>query len=83
MTKLKALSNQTGVSPQILLKIYKFNSFLERLSISQYKDNLILKGGFYLSSLFSLVKRTTQDLKIQHLTFLPQTILQRQTLNKI
>ena len=64
MTKLKALSNQTGVSPQILLKIYMFNSFLERLSASQYKDNFILKGGFYLSSLFSLAKRTTQDLKI-------------------
>ena len=62
MTKLKALSNQTGVSPQILLKIYMFNSFLERLSISKYKDNFILKGGFYLSSLFSLAKRTTQDI---------------------
>lgn len=44
MAKLRNLSKQTGVSPQILLKIFMFDSFVGRLSISPYKNNFVLKG---------------------------------------
>ena len=36
--------------------------FIERLSLSNYKDNFILKGGFYLSTLFGIENRTTMDI---------------------
>ena len=62
MAKLRNISKRTGVSPQILLKIYMFDSLTERISISRYKDNFILKGGFYLSTLFGLANRFTEDI---------------------
>ncbi|MBR6440153.1 MAG: nucleotidyl transferase AbiEii/AbiGii toxin family protein [Aeriscardovia sp.] len=62
MVKLRNLSKQTGASPQTLLKIYMFDNFAERLSVSRYKDNFVLKGGFYLSTLFGLANRSTEDI---------------------
>ena len=64
MAKLRNLSKQTGVSPQILLKSFMFDSFAERLSISPYKDNFVLKRGFYLPTLFGLTKRATEDIDV-------------------
>ena len=39
-----------------------YDRFVERLSKSKYKDNFILKGGFYLSKLFRLDNRSTMDI---------------------
>lgn len=39
-----------------------YDRFVERLSKSKYKDNFILKGGFYLSKLFGLDNRSTTDI---------------------
>lgn len=39
-----------------------YDRFIERLSVSKYKDNFILKGGFYLSTLFGVESRTTMDI---------------------
>lgn len=39
-----------------------YDRFIERLSVSKYKDNFILKGGFYLSTLFGVENRTTMDI---------------------
>lgn len=39
-----------------------YDRFIERLSKSNYKDNFILKGGFYLSKLFGIDNRSTMDI---------------------
>ena len=39
-----------------------YDRFVERLSVSKYKDNFILKGGFYLSKLFGIDNRSTMDI---------------------
>lgn len=39
-----------------------YDRFIERLSVSKYKDNFILKGGFYLSTLFGVENSTTIDI---------------------
>jgi len=39
-----------------------YDRFIERLAISKYKDNFILKGGFYLSALFGVENRATMDI---------------------
>lgn len=39
-----------------------YERFLERLSLSEYKYNFIIKGGFYLSTLFGLENRSTMDI---------------------
>ena len=48
--KLKKISKEREVDFNILLRIYMYDRFLERLAVSKYRDNFILKGGFYLSS---------------------------------
>lgn len=39
-----------------------YDRFIDRLSKSKYKDNFILKGGFYLSTLFGIDNRSTMDI---------------------
>ena len=39
-----------------------YDRFVERLSKSKYRDNFILKGGFYLNSLFGIDNRSTMDI---------------------
>ncbi|MCF7924489.1 MAG: nucleotidyl transferase AbiEii/AbiGii toxin family protein [Candidatus Izimaplasma sp.] len=64
--KLTALihkvSKEKGVSFNILLQVYFFERFLDRLANSKYKKSLILKGGFLLSSLLGITERSTIDM---------------------
>ena len=64
--KLTALihkvSKEKSVSFNILLQVYFFERFLDRLANSKYKSSLILKGGFLLSSLLGIAERSTIDM---------------------
>ena len=60
--KLKNISKEKKVDFNTLLRLYMYDRFIERLSVSKYKDNFILKGGFYLSSLCGVENRTTMDI---------------------
>ena len=60
--KLKNISKEKNIDYNTLLRFYMYERFLERLSKSKYRDNFILKGGFYLSALFGLENRTTMDI---------------------
>ncbi len=60
--KLKKISNEKHVDLNTLLRLYMYDRFIERLSVSRYKDNFILKGGFYLSTLFGVENRSTIDI---------------------
>lgn len=60
--KLKNISNKKQVDFNTLLRLFMYDRFIERLAKSKYKDNFILKGGFYLSTLFGVENRTTMDI---------------------
>lgn len=60
--KLKNISKEKNVDFNTLLRLYMYDRFLERLSKSKYKNNFILKGGFYLSTLFGIENRATMDI---------------------
>ena len=60
--KLKNIVKEKNVDFNLLLRFYMYDRFLERLSKSRYKNNFILKGGFYLSTLFGVENRTTMDI---------------------
>ena len=60
--KLRNISKEKNVDFNTLLRLYMYDRFIERLSKSKYKDNFILKGGFYLSTLFGIENRTTMDI---------------------
>lgn len=60
--KLKNISKKKNVDFNSVMRFYMYDRFVERLSKSRYKDNFILKGGFYLSKLFGLDNRSTMDI---------------------
>lgn len=60
--KLKNISREENVDFNSAMRFYMYDRFVERLSKSKYKDNFILKGGFYLSKLFGLDNRSTMDI---------------------
>ncbi|MDR0975634.1 MAG: nucleotidyl transferase AbiEii/AbiGii toxin family protein [Christensenellaceae bacterium] len=57
-------SKELGVSGTILLNRYFMEKLLERIAMSKYNSNFILKGGILISSLIGLNARTTQDIDI-------------------
>ena len=60
--KLRNISKEKNVDFNTLLRLYMYDRFIERLSLSKYKDNFILKCGFYLSTLFGVENRTTMNI---------------------
>ena len=60
--KLKNVSREKNVDFNSVMRFYMYDRFVERLSKSKYKDNFILKGGFYLSKLFGIDNRSTMDI---------------------
>lgn len=46
----------------MILEEYTLDDFVQRIAKSEYKNNLILKGGFLLSSLIGINNRTTEDI---------------------
>lgn len=62
--KLKNITTKRNLDFNTLLRLYMYDRFIERLAVSRYRDNFILKGGFYLSTLFGLESRSTNDIDI-------------------
>lgn len=60
--KAKALSRERNVEYYELLQRFMFERILERISVSKYNDNFILKGGLLLSAMFGIDNRTTKDM---------------------
>lgn len=60
--KLKNLAKEKNISFNILLREYMYERFIERLSVSDYRMNFILKGGYYLSILFGVWNCSTMDI---------------------
>lgn len=54
------IRNRTGGDSnqsQVFQRIYMMERILERLSLSKYKDNFVLKGGMLISSLVGINAR--------------------------
>lgn len=60
--KSRTLAVKYNVTVNEILQNYMFERILERLSISKYKNNFILKGGMLLSSIMGIDTRTTMDM---------------------
>ena len=60
--KINSLSKGLNVKVNVLLATYFFDAFLLRLSKSEYSEDFIFKGGFYLSAIMGIQNRYTKDL---------------------
>ena len=59
---IRNLSKKKSADAQILMRNYMMERFLERISLSEYKNQFILKGGMLVAAMVGLDARTTMDL---------------------
>ena len=62
--KSKELANKSGLTQLELYQRFMFERILERISISKYNSNFILKGGLLLSAMIGIQSRSTRDMDI-------------------
>ena len=60
--KIRHLAKGDSARAQILLRNYMMERFLERVSLPEYRDKLILKGGMLVASMVGLDSRSTMDI---------------------
>ena len=59
---IRNLSKKKSADAQILMRNYMMERFLERISLSEYKDLFILKGGMLVAAMVGVDARATMDL---------------------
>lgn len=60
--KISNLAHKINIPNKYLIQNFMFEALLKRISLSKYKENFIIKGGFLLSSIFGVNLRSTMDL---------------------
>ncbi|QVK17028.1 nucleotidyl transferase AbiEii/AbiGii toxin family protein [Mycoplasmatota bacterium] len=56
------MSKQNNLVANTVLQNFMMERLLERISVSQYKDNVILKGGFLIAAMVDIDMRSTIDM---------------------
>ena len=60
--KIKNISKEKNISAQLVLQNYMMERFIERISLSDFQDQMIIKGGLLISSIVGLDSRATMDI---------------------
>ena len=60
--KIRNYARDNRITAQVVLQNYMFERFLVRLSLSEYRDKFIIKGGMLIASIVGLDTRSTMDL---------------------
>lgn len=65
-TQLKALirniSKEKSVNAEIILRNFMLERLLERISLSPFRDKVILKGGMLVAAMVGIDTRSTMDM---------------------
>ncbi|NWF65449.1 MAG: nucleotidyl transferase AbiEii/AbiGii toxin family protein [Chloroflexi bacterium] len=59
---IRNMALKKGLPAQAVLQNFMLERLLERIYLSDYRDNFILKGGMLISSLVGIENRTTMDM---------------------
>lgn len=60
--KIKNISKEKNISAQLVLQNYMMERFIERISLSDFQDQMIIKGGLLISSIVGLDSWATMDI---------------------
>lgn len=60
--RIKNLAEQNNADPRVLMRLYMMERYLERVSVSKYHNNFIVKGGVLVTSLLGISMRSTMDI---------------------
>lgn len=59
---IKNLAKEKHISAQLVIQNFMLERLLERISISRYQQNFILKGSFLIAAMVGLDTRATMDM---------------------
>ena len=59
---IKNISKDKHISAQLVMQNFMLERLLERISVSKYRENFILKGGFLIAAMVGLDTRATMDM---------------------
>lgn len=59
---VRNLSKETGIEAHVLIRKFIMERFLERTSLSKYRDQFVLKGGLLVSAFVGTEVRATMDI---------------------
>ena len=62
--RIKSVAQKNKADARTLMRIYMMERFLERVAVSQYKDNFIIKGGMLVTAMVGVALRSTMDIDI-------------------
>ena len=62
--KSKQIARDNNLTQLEVYQRFMFERILERISVSRYRDNFILKGGLLLSAMLGIESRTTRDMDV-------------------
>lgn len=62
LIKAKEIEKKYNLGHYEVLQRFMFERILERISVSKYQENFILKGGLLLAAMFGVENRTTKDM---------------------
>ena len=60
--RIKSVAKQNNADARTLMRIYMMERFLERLALSEYRDNFIIKGGILVTAMIGVAHRSTMDI---------------------
>lgn len=74
--KIRNMAKIKNIPAQVVLQNYMFERFLIRLSVSEYKEKFILKGGMLVAAIVGIDNRATMDMDatIKNLSLTTETI---------
>ncbi len=60
--RIKSVAQKNKADARTLMRIYMMERFLERVAVSPYKDNFIIKGGMLVTAMVGVALRSTMDI---------------------
>ena len=74
--RIKNYAKSNNIAAQVVLQNYMFERFLERLSVSEYSEKFVVKGGMLVAAIVGLDTRSTMDLDttLRHLPLTEEQI---------
>jgi hypothetical protein len=59
---IKNLAVKSHIPTQAVLQNFMLGRLLERISISKFRDQIVIKGGLLIASMVGISSRTTMDM---------------------
>ena len=60
--RIKNIAKDNNADARILLRIHMMERLLERISVSNYRNNFLIKGGLLVTALVGVSLRSTMDI---------------------